>query len=40
MPVYELAKEYYPKYWSRARIDALHNTGKLTDEQYNDIIGA
>lgn len=36
---YELAKKYYPEYWNRARIDALYAAGKLTLEEYNDIIG-
>lgn len=37
--VYEEAKEYYPTYWSKARIDALHDAGKLTKAEYDDIIG-
>lgn len=37
--VYEMAKKYYPVYWDKARIDALHDAGKLTDAEYNDIIG-
>ena len=37
--IYQLAKKYYPTLWDKARIDALHNAGKLTDEEYNDIIG-
>lgn len=39
MSVYEMAKKYYPKLWNRQRIDALHEAGKLTDEEYHDIIG-
>lgn len=37
--IYEMAKKYYPTYWDKARIDALHDAGKLTDAEYNDIIG-
>lgn len=37
--VFELAKEYYPTLWSKERIDALHEAGKLTDEQYETIVG-
>lgn len=37
--IYELAKRYYPKNWDKARIDALHDAGKLTDEEYAAIIG-
>lgn len=36
---YELAKKYYPTYWDKARIDALLAAGKLTQEEYDDIIG-
>lgn len=39
MNVYELAKTYYPRLWDKARIDALHNAGKLSDEEYADILG-
>ena len=37
--IYNMAKKYYPVLWDRSRIDALHNAGKLTDAEYNDIIG-
>lgn len=39
MSIYEMAKKYYPKMWNRARIDALFAAGKLTEEEYIDIIG-
>ncbi len=39
MTAYEMAKEYYPRLWPKARIDALHRAGKLTDEEYYGIIG-
>lgn len=39
MTVFEKAKEYYPRLWSKERIDALYAAGKLTEEEYNAIIG-
>ena len=39
MTTYELAKKYYPKYWNKARIDALYKAGKLTEAEYKDIVG-
>ena len=38
MSVYEMAKKYYHRLWSLDRIDALYKAGKLTEEEYNDII--
>ena len=40
MTVFEMAKKYYPRLWSKNRIDALHDAGKLTDEEYEDILSA
>ena len=40
MTVFEMAKKYYPRLWGKNRIDALHNAGKLTDEEYADILSA
>lgn len=37
--VVELAKKYYPKLWSKTRIDSLLKAGKITQEEYNEIIG-
>ncbi len=37
--VYQMAKKYYPEKWNRAQIDHLHEIGRLTEEEYNDIIG-
>ena len=39
MTVFEMAKKYYPRLWNKKRIDALHDAGKLTDEEYADILG-
>lgn len=36
--VYDLAKKYYPNLWSVERINALYETGKLTEEEYNNIV--
>lgn len=37
MDIYELAKQYYPRLWDKARIEALLQAGKLTPEQANEI---
>ncbi len=37
---YEMAKKNYPELWSRAMIDNFHSIGRLTDEEYEDIIGS
>lgn len=38
MTVYEMAKKYYPRMWNKSRIEALHEAGKLTDEEYKSLI--
>lgn len=38
MNVYELAKKYYPDLWSKARLSALVKAGKLTEEEYKEIV--
>ena len=40
MSVYEMAKKYYPFLWDKKRIDKLYEVGKLTEEEYNSIIGS
>ena len=35
---YELAKKYFSRLWSKERIDALYEAGKLTEEEYKDIL--
>lgn len=37
--IYEMAKKYYPDKWNKAMIDKLYADGKLTEEEYDDIIG-
>ena len=39
MSVYEMAKKYYPKLWDKARLQKLVEAGKLTEEQYREIVG-
>lgn len=39
MTVFEMAQKYYPKLWSKERIDALYAAGKLTEEEYKTIVG-
>lgn len=39
MTVYEKAKKYYPFLWDEKRIEALYKAGKLTEEEYNEIVG-
>lgn len=36
---YDIAKKNYPELWNRAMIDNLYNLGRLTDEEYADVIG-
>lgn len=37
--VFELAKKYYPTYWSKERLDVLLSKKKLTQEEYDELIG-
>lgn len=39
LTVFELAKMYYPKLWNKSRIDALLKAGKITQDEYKEIIG-
>ena len=39
MSVFELAKKYYPKLWDEKRLVTLVAAGKLTEEQYIELIG-
>lgn len=38
MTVYEMAKQYYPRLWSKARLNALLTAGKLTQKEYNELV--
>lgn len=35
----EIAKKYYPKFWSDAKVRALVEAGKLTKEEYKELTG-
>lgn len=35
--VFDLAKKYYPKYWSKERLDVLLAKKKLTQEEYGKL---
>lgn len=39
MSVYEMAKKYYPKLWGIERLEALLAAGKLTREEYEELVG-
>lgn len=38
MSVFDMAKRYYPRLWSRERILALVKAGKLTEEEAEGIL--
>lgn len=38
MSVYELAKQYYPRLWDAARLEALVSAGKLTPDEAEEIM--
>lgn len=35
--VFELAKKYYPTYWSKERLNVLLAKKKLTQEEYDEL---
>ena len=35
---YNLAKKNYPQNWNREMVDNFHDIGRLTDEEYADVI--
>lgn len=39
MSVFEMVKKYYPRLWGKERIEALYKARKLTEEEYNELIG-
>lgn len=39
MSVFELAKRYYPRLWSRERILALVAAGRLSQEEVRELLG-
>ena len=40
MSVYELAQKYYPRLWDRERLEALLAAGRLTQEEFDRLVGA
>jgi len=36
---YNMAKKNYPALWNREMVDHFHEIGRLTDEEYRDVIG-
>lgn len=38
MSVFDMAKKYYPRLWSKERILALVNAGKLTKEEAGEVL--
>lgn len=39
MTVYELAQKYYPRLWDRERLEALLAAGRLTQEEFDQLVG-
>jgi hypothetical protein len=40
MSVYELARKYYPRLWDRERLEALLAAGRLSQEEFDRLVGA
>lgn len=40
MSVYELAQKYYPRLWDRERLEALLAAGRLSQEEFDQLVGA
>ena len=40
MSVYELAQKYYPRLWARDRLEALLAAGRLSQEEFDSLVGA
>ena len=39
MTVFEMAKKYYPRLWDEDRLRQLVDAGRLTEEEYQTIVG-
>nr|DAT18872.1 MAG TPA: hypothetical protein [Caudoviricetes sp.] len=39
MSVYELAQKYYPRLWDRERLEALLAAGRLSQEEFDRLVG-
>ena len=40
MTVYELAQKYYPRLWDRERLEALLAAGRLSQEEFDQLVEA
>lgn len=38
MTVLDMAQKYYPRLWSKERLEALLEAGKLTQENFDSIV--
>lgn len=38
MSVYELAQKYYPRLWDKERLEALAAAGRLTQEEFDNLV--
>lgn len=39
MTVYEFARKYYPRLWDRERLEALLAAGRLSQEEFDQLVG-
>lgn len=39
MSVYEMAQKYYPRLWDRERLEALLAAGRLSQEEFDRLVG-
>lgn len=40
MTVYEMAQKYYPRLWDRERLEALLAAGRLSQEEFDQLVEA
>ena len=40
MTVYEMAQKYYPRLWDRERLEALLAAGRLSQEDFDQLVDA
>lgn len=38
MSVYDLARKYYPRLWDRERLEALLAAGRLSQEEFDQLV--
>ncbi len=39
MTVLEMARKYYPRLWSRERVEALVQAGRLSQDEAREVLG-